>query len=247
MRLTNRVHLVGSGQYGFSMTCDYDCHVYLVDGGGGELALIDAGVGIEPALILKNIEAEGFRLQDISHILLTHAHSDHAGGAQALSQATGAAVYVSELEVAPLRAGDEVAIALDVAREAGLYPQWYRFPACLQAKGLAEGQKLSLGDLELVPILIPGHSEGSLCYLMEAEGVRYLFSGDVVFWRGAISLLNCRGSSLKAYRQNIGKLAELQIDVLLPGHGAIALSRGQRHIDMALHGFRGIAPPKNFL
>ena len=45
MQLTvDIVHLVGSGQSGFSLTDPLDCHVYLLDG-GSELALIDTGVG----------------------------------------------------------------------------------------------------------------------------------------------------------------------------------------------------------
>ena len=44
MQLTEFVHLVGSGQSGFSLTDPLDCHVYLLDG-GSELALIDTGVG----------------------------------------------------------------------------------------------------------------------------------------------------------------------------------------------------------
>ncbi len=246
MKLTDRVYLVGSGQYGFSMTCDYDSHVYLIDG-DGELALIDAGVGLEQELILERIEAEGLKPRDISQIFLTHAHSDHAGGAEQLIQATGARVYLSELEVDYLRRGDEKAVALDVARAAGLYPSWYRLRACPEAEGLAEQQKVRVGQCELTPILVPGHSEGSLCYLMVADGRTYLFSGDVVFWQGMISLLNCRGSSLEDYRQNIGKLAGLGVDVLLPGHASIALSQGQRHIDAALRAFKGLVPPPNLL
>ena len=46
MRLTSRIYLVGSGLYGFGLTNDYDCHVYLVDCGSSAV-LVDSGVGLE--------------------------------------------------------------------------------------------------------------------------------------------------------------------------------------------------------
>ena len=42
MQLAERIHLVGSGSFGFDLTDPYDCHAYLVDG-GSELALVDVG------------------------------------------------------------------------------------------------------------------------------------------------------------------------------------------------------------
>ena len=91
MRLTPRVHLVGSGATGADLSNPYDCHVYLVDG-GGPLALIDAGVGLEPELILANVRAAGFDPAAIETIALTHAHADHGGGAGPLHELTGAEV-----------------------------------------------------------------------------------------------------------------------------------------------------------
>ena len=44
MKIAPGIHIVGSGRQGFGLTDDYDCHVYLVDG-GDEYALIDAGGG----------------------------------------------------------------------------------------------------------------------------------------------------------------------------------------------------------
>ena len=80
MQLTEHVHLVGSGQNGFSLTHPLDCHVYLLDG-GAELALIDTGVGRDVPAILAQIRAAGFAPGDIGTIFITHLHLDHAGGA----------------------------------------------------------------------------------------------------------------------------------------------------------------------
>ena len=100
MKLMDSVYMVGSGTAGFSMTNAFDCTVYLVDG-KDELALIAAGVGVQPERIIKQIERDGFDPAQIGKILLTHGHGDHAGGAYALSKAwrdrirdgTGGRVY----------------------------------------------------------------------------------------------------------------------------------------------------------
>ena len=51
MKLMDSVYMVGSCTAGFSMTNAFDCTVYLVDG-KVELALIDAGVGVQPERII---------------------------------------------------------------------------------------------------------------------------------------------------------------------------------------------------
>ena len=71
MKLMDSVYMVGSGTAGFSMTNAFDCTVYLVDG-KDELALIDAGVGVQPERIIKQIERDGFDPAQIGKILLTH-------------------------------------------------------------------------------------------------------------------------------------------------------------------------------
>ena len=55
MKLTDNVYLVGSGMLGFGLTDDYDCHMYLLDG-GSEAALIDAGGGRDVSSVIKVIE-----------------------------------------------------------------------------------------------------------------------------------------------------------------------------------------------
>ena len=244
MKLTERVFLVGSGRFGFSISSEFDCHVYLIDG-GSELALIDAGVGLEVERILANVSAEGFDPLDIGKVLLTHVHSDHAGGAAALKERTNAAVAIHEAEAQLLESGDEDAIGLPIAREDGYYPDDYHMAPCRPDTVLSDGQEVSVGDLSISVVHFPGHSKGAVCYGVSVGGTKHLFSGDTVFLNGEIGLLNCVGSSLEDYRANVGKLTGLGIDVLLPGHLSVVLSRGQRHLDMAVENLRRLMPPPN--
>ena len=80
MRLSERVHLVGSGALGFDLSEAHDCHIYLVDG-GNELALVDVGSGLGAERFLANVGRQGFDPARIKHVLLTHGHGDHGGGA----------------------------------------------------------------------------------------------------------------------------------------------------------------------
>ncbi len=243
MKITNDVYIVGSGGGGLGISNEYDCHIYLIDSGDG-LALIDAGVGIEVQQILDNITEEGFDPFDITHLLLTHAHADHSGGCAELKSLLGLSVMMALEEADFLRNADEEELGLTFARKAGWYPQDYSLSPCEVDAELEDGQIIQVGHLQIKAIKTPGHSRGSICYLMEGEKTRYLFSGDTVFMRGLISLLNAPGSSLQDYNSGIKKLANLNVDSLLPGHSGFCLKGGQKHIDKAIQAFEDLPVPK---
>lgn len=246
MKLTNRVYLVGSGDAGFSMTAPLDCHVYLIDGGDG-LALIDTGVGVGTSRILENVRNEGFEPDRITHILLTHAHTDHAGGAARMRAETGADVMLSKDAAEFLRTGDEDAINLTFGKAAGFYPEDYRFEACEVARALEEGDTIPVGDCVVEVIDTPGHCAGHLAFQMCAEGTTYLFDGDSVFFGGKIILQNIHDCILQDYIETIMKLSELSVDALLPGHHLFSLRDGQRHLDEAAAASRQLAVPPNLI
>src|ERR671925_452207 len=92
MQLTEEVHLVGSGQFGFEISNDFDCHVFLLDG-VSEAALIDCGAGIDVGKILENVRATRIPLNKITKLIITHGHADHSGGAAQLRAALDTQVY----------------------------------------------------------------------------------------------------------------------------------------------------------
>jgi glyoxylase-like metal-dependent hydrolase (beta-lactamase superfamily II) len=229
--LRPHVHLVGGGAFGISS--GYDCHVYLISA-GDELALVDAGVGLESDRILDNVRSLGFDPSRIGRILLTHAHSDHAGGTADLARATGATVIAVEAEAHLLREGDDHELGLDAARQDGTYPPDYRYTHWTEVTTVEGGRELTIGGLPLRVIEVPGHSVSTTCYLLEADGYRALFGGDVVFAGGFVSLINVPGSDPAAYRRDLPKLAGLGVDGLFPGHQLFVLEGAQRHIDLAI-------------
>jgi glyoxylase-like metal-dependent hydrolase (beta-lactamase superfamily II) len=246
MKLTDRIYLVGSGSQGFSMTDDYDCHVYLIDG-GDELAVVDAGAGMGVPQIVENIREHGFEPRRVRHLLLTHAHGDHAGGAAKMRAALGNPRVYMHVDCAPfLRDGNEDAICLGDAKRVGLYPRDYHFEPCQVDVELREGHSITVGDLQLQTIETPGHSVGHVSFLMEHAGRRILFGSDLIFFGGKILLQNTWDCDLRAHLDSLVKLRDAKIDVLLPGHLTFSLKNGQRHIDAALKIVDGLLVPPNF-
>jgi len=233
MQLAERIHLVGSGSFGFDLSDPYDCHVYLVDG-RSELGLVDTGAGMGAAEIVANISRAGFDPAQIRQILCTHAHGDHAGGAARMRALLPNALLSTSRDVASLvRAGDEAGTSVSAAKKAGIYPSDYRLEPCPVDAELAEGDQIRIGDLVLECIETPGHSGGHLSFLLEHDGWRSLFGGDVVFHGGTILLQNIHDCSLDAMVASLRRLRGLAIDALFPGHLAFSLRDGQRHIETA--------------
>ena len=242
MKLTDRHYLVGSGDFGLSDALD--CHVFLLDG-GSKAALIDAGGGQDITSIIRNIEHDGVPLERIRYLLLTHGHADHAGGAAGLREALDVQVLASHEIASFLRAGDEQAISLDVARKAGVYPPDFSFRPYPVDRELADGQQVVIGDCHLTVMETPGHAAGCLCFVMERAGQQTLFAGDTLFFGGRILLQNIADCDLQAHLRSIQRLSKLSVDAFLPGHRGFALRNGQRHIDAAMQTMKRLGVPPN--
>jgi hydroxyacylglutathione hydrolase len=246
VRLTGRISVVGGGATGLGISHTLDPNVYLLSG-GEELALVDAGAGPGEARIIGNVRSLGYDPERIGHIFLTHAHADHAGGAASLATRLGAQVYLSELEREALENADEAALGLSIARRNGFYPDDYRLDPCKVDVPLRGDEKLRCGNLELAVMPTPGHSAGSVCFLVGTEEGVALFAGDTVFAGGKISLIVAPGSDLLALQESVTCLGGLGVASLLPGHGIFPLEGGQEHIDQAVEAFGTMLPPRSIL
>jgi len=249
VRITDEVYVVGGGEtFAFGLSDDPDCHIYLVDG-GDELALVDCGMASGDSLerILGNVRAEGLDPEKITKIVVTHYHMDHAGGAARFREQLGVEVVAPADAADALRTGDERAVALDVAKAAGFYAADYSFQPVEVGHEVGEGDRILIGNLELEVFETPGHCDGHVSLLLRGRERRYLFAGDAVFSGGRVVLQNIHDCSIQKSAASIAKLAGLEFDALLPGHAAICLDGGMRHVAVAHAACQSLFVPKNLV
>ncbi len=237
MRILEDIYLIGSGQYGISSALD--CHIYLIRY-GKDCLIIDAGAGkfdADSDIILNNIREEDISLESKFHILLTHAHPDHSGGGGVLKRKLGCRVYANKITAEIISRGDETELGLDVAKRSGYYGDDYKFTPFSVDKILKSDSNLTIGGMKISCIFTPGHSPDAMCYLVEKDGKKLLFTADVLNHGGKIIILNCRGFDLKEYRENIKKLSGIEADMLFPGHGVFTITGAQAHVENLVSAF----------
>lgn len=138
-------------------------------------------------------------------ILITHAHFDHIGGAEALRDETGVEIGIGELDAPALR---DTGLNLSDKFHAHIAP----FSA---DRTFCDGEKFSVGDIDFEVILTPGHTVGGVSYLSGES----LFSGDTLF-AGAVGRTDMPGGSLKALKKSLKRLIALPEETkVYPGHG----------------------------
>lgn len=208
LQITAEVFQVG----GYGYTEPQDAAVYLV-AVDGSAALVDSGCGRATDLLLANVESTGTDPAAIEWLLLTHCHYDHAGGAAALRRLLGCRVVAHRGDAPFIEAADDTVTAAS----------WYgaSMKACPVDHRIAgDRESMALGGRAIEAIAIPGHSPGSVAYLLESDGLRVLFAQDV---HGPLhpDLLSDR----RAYHASLRRLRGLAADVLCEGHYGIYRTR----------------------
>jgi glyoxylase-like metal-dependent hydrolase (beta-lactamase superfamily II) len=186
------------------------------NGPGGECVLIDAPP--DPDAILKRLEVHELKLVAL---LSTHGHVDHVGGISSV-------VHAHEHEIPVRIHDDDRHMLLDPVGTSGGFGRFLeqagvdmRPPELVY--GLDDGEQVKGAGMTFTAIHTPGHTKGSVCFLLETEGEPpTLFSGDHLF-AGSIGRTDLPGGSFDQLMTSmVDKILPLPDDVqVLPGHGPV--------------------------
>ena len=139
-------------------------------------------------------------------ILLTHGHFDHIGAVIKLREHYSIPVYASEVEI-PLLLDSSLNLSQMVNGHYSIEVN----------KTIEDDELLNLIGLDIRCILTPGHTSGSMCYLIED----CLFSGDTLF-EESYGRYDFPTGSLSDLRKSIKKLLQLDEKIkVYPGHGNV--------------------------
>jgi len=148
---------------------------YLIPHSSG-LVLVECGPGSTLPALEAALAEGGYSPRDVTHLLLTHIHLDHAGAAGWLAL-QGAEVYVHPMG-APHMLHPEKLLA-SAARIYGdmMDTLWGEFIPVPEERLTApeDAQEIVIGNLRFLPVDTPGHAEHHYAYLFED----ICFSGDI--------------------------------------------------------------------
>ena len=228
MEITPRVHSIPAPQA--FLSGPYAPNVYLVVD-GGQAALIDAGYpddgSIGPRLEylqgMADPSAGSGQALKLAHIIVTHHHIDHCGGAHALRQATGARICLHPTEARLLSewraaAPQDVDIPAEPQTLAERLGAWRRATAQTTADCLVQGSDtIQVGGVTIEVIDTPGHTLGSISLFLREESV--LFTGDTVLGLGTVAIMPPPHGDMALYMQSLERLKSYQAALICPGHG----------------------------
>lgn len=166
---------------------------------GGEALVIDPGE-VTPRL-LKSIA-------DVKTVMIvnTHCHCDHAGGNAGMVKATGAPLAIHRADLPVLQSLEQQGMMFGVPFPPSPDPDRY----------LEEGDILTVGNVQLNVVHVPGHSPGHIALL----GDGFAIAGDVLF-AGSIGRTDLPGGSYGQLLDSIRKKLMVLPDetVVYSGHG----------------------------
>ncbi len=199
-----------------------------------EGTIFEGGVGAVGPVVAEQITELGIPAEIVKQIVVTHAHPDHVMAVPAFrSLFAGAMVCASEMAAKTLSVEKAVgffskidSMLTEALIKAGSVTEQHR-PQPLSEnrigvdRTLAEGDRVTVGDLTFTCLATPGHSDDSLSFhepdrgiLIIADATGYYIPESKYFWPNYFS-------DYGAYLESIRRLAALDADILCLGHNAV--------------------------
>ncbi len=181
-------------------------NIYVI--GCEEATVVDTGVGNWANPVFPQLAELGVQPENIKQVILTHAHHDHAMGIYLILEKARPKVYVHEKDTKYI--ASSLGDTLIRVREGDIV-------------------ETSIGSFTVY--WTPGHTSGSMC-LYNSEH-KILISGDTVFPDGYYGRYDGESGSLEAIIESLRKLAELDCEIMLPGHGSPVFQDANSHIKLS--------------
>jgi hydroxyacylglutathione hydrolase len=195
--------------YPWQSYTENNCNCYLID--GSVRTLIDPGHLQFMGDLESRLVEDGFALEDIGLVIGTHPHPDHCEGLSVFGKLPARTAMHQQAE--------------------GFFQEFAKYweqltgrtvPA-IQLDFFLQRGELKVGKETLQVIETPGHAPGSICLYWVEE--KALFSGDVIFSQG-MGRTDFPGGDPLALVRSIDSLMELDVELLLPGHGPPVAGKG---------------------
>ena len=186
---------------------------YLLVSDSGNGVLIDAPYGAYS--ILNRIKDEGITLK---MLLLTHGHCDHIASAANIQAQTHCSVYIHEGDLKKL--SDNVQ---NLTRYFNLPP----IDPVENSISLKDGDTVELDEMKFRVLHTPGHSSGSVCYIIGND----MYCGDTLF-KGSVGRVDMTDGNPRVMQRTLDMLKGFETDIdynLFCGHGpSTTISRERR-------------------
>jgi len=239
---------------------DINSYVILPEPGSDELVLIDTGVRGNQAwaAMEEGLGELGYAPEDLTLILLTHAHPDHFGQAAGLARAGGCEVWAHEKAQIAI---DRYANETPPERKEAVGRYWMKLGVpeemafgsygppggtllvehLVPDRLLSDGERIEVSGLTLDVLHVPGHCADLVVYWHAESGT--IFSGDHLLPDiTPVCLLDIpeqpgvqRIHALAQFHESIDKVEPLRVKLLLPSHGEVLKSHRSLIAEYRLH------------
>lgn len=211
MKINERIYKVSGVEYGTNS------NIYAIKYDGG-IILIDSGYQEKQWNIMLECMCQwNMKPDDITHVFITHSHFDHAGNIWRANK-LGAKVLASKIDAEKIENGNPEMEELFGSKwicgkvdEILAIENVYEFP----------------GDVKIQVLGTPGHSSGSVSFLIDAGGDRALCIGDMFFVspvppkdevESELGYMGSEDFSLEQFVESMEMFENLETDIILPGH-----------------------------
>lgn len=192
---------------------------YMIPHSSG-VVLVECGPGSTLPALQAALSKGGYSTHDITHVLLTHIHLDHAGAAGWLAR-QGSQIFVHPVGAPHMLNPEKLLASATRIYGERMDELWGEFLAVPEDKltVVEDGEEISIGNLRFVPINTPGHAEHHYAYLFED----ICFTGDI----GGVRIpgfpylrmpMPPPELNLEKWRNSVQRLRREEFDHIAPTH-----------------------------